>query len=310
MALDLSLLDAAVHAPALRGLPPVKPPTAFEEDPAQPRNEFGEDAAFSALVRDVALRGVLQPLVVRRMPNGMLRIRFGARRYRAALRAGLAEIPYVVTEDERHFDDYAQVAENSHRQPLQPLELGQFVLRKMAAGESRRAIARKLDMHPSAITHLLALAARPPSLLLELYHSRRCRSPYYLYLLRKLMRRDAALVEQAVAAAAYVDLATIEAMTAQVLEKTVEVPVACAGSAVAGDSAPALAAAPRRRSRAASRVSGIELLGMHAGRPMVLLMVLPDMRGHCWVRYSDTKERSQVALSGIVLTEVKDSGDD
>lgn len=40
---------------------------------------------------------------------------------------GLADAPYVVTDDERQFDDYAQVAENEQRAPLQPLELAAFI---------------------------------------------------------------------------------------------------------------------------------------------------------------------------------------
>lgn len=44
--------------------------------------------------------------------------------------------------------------------------------------------------------YLLAMAEDSPPLLLELHHSRRCRAPYYFYLLRQLLRRDAALVEE------------------------------------------------------------------------------------------------------------------
>jgi len=167
-----------------------------------------------------------------------------------------------------------------------------------------------LGIHPSAVTHLQVLVVNPAAWLLELYHSRRCRTPYYLYLLCKLMRRNAALVERAVAEAAQIDLTMIKELTVQVRETVAPLQVASVGSTAVRDPAPSVTPAPQFRSRTSNRTSGIQLLGMHAGRPMVLLMVLPDTPGHCWVRYSGSSERCQVALSEIVLTEVRGSGGD
>ncbi|MYN24802.1 ParB/RepB/Spo0J family partition protein [Duganella levis] len=314
MALDLSRLDQGPVLSRSRAVPPAAPVADFEEDPGQPRSEFDDDAAFAALVADIRQRGVLQPLVVRRMDSGRLRIRFGARRYRAALRAGLAVIPYVETEDERQFDDYAQVAENAHRQPLQPLELGCFIVRKLAAGETRRGVAARLDMDPSAVTHLLALAVAPPPLLLELYHSRRCRAPYYLYLLRKLMRRDAALVERRLEAVPHVDLATIEAMTEELRRKTA---LSRAGGPVspsdAGSAAlPAAARSARRRAGrrpAVGNGGAVRLFGYLDGRVLELMLMAPPAAGQAWVRYADEHAPQLVLLADIRLTVITAAGD-
>lgn len=326
MALDLSALDGLPAADAGgRHVPATAPPQAFEEDPEQPRFEFDEDDDFDALVDDIRQRGILQPLVVLRLPSGRLRIRFGARRFRAAVCARLARIPYVETEDERQFDDYAQVAENARelRRPLQPLELARFIARKLAAGERKKAIATKLHIDASAITHLLALADDPPPLLLELYHSRRCRAPYYLYLLRNLLRQDAALVARCTANAAEIDRALIEDMTLQLQRRTealraFAVPDADAAlqtayaddAAGAGESGrgQAVAATVRPRGNARKTRPGAgepRLLGQYRGRTLELMLRrVPETEDRVWVRFDDNDECGKVAIAEVFLTAI------
>lgn len=208
MALDLSALDeihGPVEAPGAIGWAPLH---MFEEDPGNPRTEHDADA-LAVLVKDIRERGILQPIVVRRLSTGRLQIRFGSRRYRAAQEIGLAEAPYVVTQDERQFDDYAQVSENERRQPLQPLELASFVMRKLGEGEKKKEVAARLGLSPSAITYLLSLARNPPSFILDLYHSGKCRSPQYLYELRRMWESQPRLVEERCAAWSEVDRAAL-----------------------------------------------------------------------------------------------------
>ena len=195
MALDLSALDIMTAAPVF--VAPKAPLSSFEEDPDNPRFEFdGPD--FDDFVDDVRERGILQPVVVREQPGGKLRIRFGARRYRAAVRLQLLELSYVITDDDRQFDDYSQVAENEKRKGLQPMELAKFIARKISAGSTKKEVAGRLKIDPSAVTHLLALADAP-NFILELYHSRKCRSPQYLYQLQKMLvknEKSAKIVER------------------------------------------------------------------------------------------------------------------
>jgi ParB family chromosome partitioning protein len=324
MVLDLSALDGGPAADAAgRHVPATAPPQAFEEDPEQPRFEFDEDDDFEALVEDIRQRGILQPLVVLRLPSGRLRIRFGARRFRAAVCARLARIPYVETEDERQFDDYAQVAENARRRPLQPLELARFIARKLAAGERKKAIAAKLHIDASAITHLLALADDAPPLLLELYHSRRCRAPYYLYLLRNLLRQDAALVERCTATAAEIDRALIEDMTLQLQRRTEALRAFAAPDADAAHQAAhaddaagveesgrgqAVAATVRPRGNARKTRPGVgesRLLGQYRGRALELMLRrVPETEDRVWVRFDDNDECGQVAIVEVLLTAI------
>lgn len=194
MTLDLSALDAEefpVQAPGTIGRAALD---AFDEDPGNPRFE-DDPESFKSLMEDIRRRGILQPVVVRRAEDGRLSIRFGARRFRAAKALELSEVPFVVTEDPRQFDDYAQVSENEKRQPLQPLELATFIARKLAKGEKKKEIAAKLGLSPTTVTFLLSLL-EAPAFVLDLYHSGRCRSPQYLYELRKFWEADSEEVER------------------------------------------------------------------------------------------------------------------
>ena len=217
MALDLSALDddtPAVQALLARETAPRAPLSDFEEDPNQPRFEF-DDPEFVDFVEDIRERGILQPVIVVILPNGKKKIRFGARRFRAATVLQLPDLPYLVTEDARQFDDYAQVAENEQRQGLQPLEKAMFAKKRLAAGDKKKVVAKGLKIDPSAITHLLALVDLPAPLM-ELYHSRKCRSPQYLYELRKLHEKNAEVVERRCAQADEIDKPLIRAITDEI----------------------------------------------------------------------------------------------
>lgn len=317
--LDLSALDdAALFAqPARAEQAPVAPLAAFEPDPDNPR--FEEDAvAFDALVADVRARGILQPIVARRMPDGKLRIRFGERRYRAALRLALERVPYVLTEDTRQFDDYAQVAENAQRQDLQPLELASFIERKVRLGETRRAVAKKLHLDPSAVTHLLALVANPPPLIMELYQSRRCRSPQYLYELRKLHDAAPALVERFFRDAVEVDKALVMAIAEQVrqagsvpgaaapLPAVQGTPGTAAGAVIASDAGASGSAVPLPPRRRIGRSVLPVLRGSYRGRSLqVLLTWAPSCDGMLGVRFDDADQDEEVAIGEVTLTRLE-----
>ncbi|MFM7062770.1 MAG: ParB/RepB/Spo0J family partition protein [Actinomycetes bacterium] len=89
-------------------------------NPHQPRKTFDPEA-LAGLVESVREMGVLQPVLVRPEGDGYVLIA-GERRFRAAQRAGLLEIPAVV----RSVDDLGSLeqalVENLHRQDLNPLE--------------------------------------------------------------------------------------------------------------------------------------------------------------------------------------------
>jgi ParB family chromosome partitioning protein len=157
------------------------------EDPKNPRTEFPE-AELDELADDIRQHGVLQPIVVHPAnEQGRHRIHFGAKRWRAAQRAGLTEVPVVVRDAPT--DPYTQVAENQKRHGLTPLDLARFIRARVDAGDSNATVATRLGIDQTTIAHHLALLDLPPELN-EAMQAGRCTSPRTLYELYKLHRAE------------------------------------------------------------------------------------------------------------------------
>ena len=93
----------------------------IEPNREQPRKEFSEES-LSELADSIRLHGVIQPLLVRRLPSGSYQLVAGERRWRASRMAGLTEVPVVI----RDLDDVEAMEialiENLQRQDLNPIE--------------------------------------------------------------------------------------------------------------------------------------------------------------------------------------------
>lgn len=319
MALDLSSLDFnPIQSPS--PIAATAPLSAFEEDPDNPRFEFDDnDPEFIDLVEDVRIRGILQPIIVRRIDGSdILRIRFGARRYRVAVRLQLEVIPYCLTEDERQFDDYSSVAENERRKGLQPLELARFVAKKLAQGEKKKTVAEKLRIDPSAVTHLLALLDAPP-FLLELYYSRKCRAPYYLYELRKLHGQNAEIVERYCAVADEIDRRMLTTIAAEI-ELTAQtnglINLSNDGGGDAGsvegnngqiEQVPphdqAIEKEAGGKSSGPNKIKIPLMFGTYQGREVMIVLTRLPMVGCVFIRYlDDDSNEEQVAIAQVTLT--------
>jgi ParB family chromosome partitioning protein len=179
---------AATSAPEAKpsgndGKPLLLAVSMLYEDARNPRTEFPE-ASIAELAEDIQQRGVLQPLVVHPADSdGRHQVHFGAKRLRAAIRAGLRQVPVVVRD--LPADRYAQVAENQKRHGLTPLELARFIRAQVDAGDSNATIARQLGMNLTAVAHHLSLLDLPP-VLDDALKSGRCTSPRTLHELNKL----------------------------------------------------------------------------------------------------------------------------
>lgn len=121
--------ESAPSEPEFQELAPV-PGASFAEVPiseivpnrAQPRNVFDEDD-LSELADSIREVGVLQPIVVRpKDDEGKYELIMGERRWRAAGRAGLEEIPAIVRETSDGDLLRDALLENLHRAQLNPLE--------------------------------------------------------------------------------------------------------------------------------------------------------------------------------------------
>lgn len=129
----------------------------IEPNRDQPRKIFDEDA-LAGLADSIAKHGVIQPLLVRPMPDGSYQLVAGERRWRASRMAGLTEVPVVIKELS---DDEAMalaLIENLQREDLNAIEEAQGIKALMdtlsltqdeaaeRVGKSRPAVANALRL--------------------------------------------------------------------------------------------------------------------------------------------------------------------
>ena len=131
----------------------------------QPRRYFGEDE-LAALTESIRAKGVMQPLLVRRLPDGddHYEIVAGERRWRAAQLAGCHELPVVVYAlSDREALEVA-LLENVQRQDLTPLEEADGYQRLITQfGHTQEELARTLGKSRSHIANLIRLLGLPAS---------------------------------------------------------------------------------------------------------------------------------------------------
>ncbi|HKW79389.1 MAG TPA: ParB/RepB/Spo0J family partition protein [Casimicrobiaceae bacterium] len=123
----------------------------------QPRTRI-DDAALAELAASIKAQGVMQPILVRPVDANRFEIIAGERRWRAAQRAGLAEVPALV----RDVPDQAALAlaliENLQREDLNALEQAQGIRRLIDDfGLTHEAAAQAIGRSRSAVTNLLRL---------------------------------------------------------------------------------------------------------------------------------------------------------
>jgi ParB family chromosome partitioning protein len=142
----------------------------LEPGPFQPRADI-EPKALDELVASIEARGVLQPLLVRPHPDarGRYQIIAGERRWRAAQRAGLHEVPVLV----RAFDDReamaAALVENLQRQDLDPVEEAEGFRRLIEEfGLTQEALAQQIGKSRSHVANTMRLLNLPMPVLAEL----------------------------------------------------------------------------------------------------------------------------------------------
>lgn len=133
--------------------------------PGQPRRWFDEEA-LDDLARSIAQRGVIQPVIVRPRKGGGYELVAGERRWRAAQRARLHEIPAII----RDLNDPDTLAlaliENIQREDLNPVEEAEAYQRLVGdQGYSPVDVARMVDKSRSHIANLMRLLALPQPVL-------------------------------------------------------------------------------------------------------------------------------------------------
>ncbi len=131
--------------------------SSIEPNKDQPRKQFDEDALME-LADSIRQHGVIQPLLVRPLDNGMYQLVAGERRWRASRMAGLMEVPVVIRDLSDHEAMEIALIENLQRKDLnvieeamgyrQLMEKYDMTQEKVAerVGKSRPAVANALRL--------------------------------------------------------------------------------------------------------------------------------------------------------------------
>lgn len=146
-------------APTVAGIEEVHP------NRAQPRTRFDE-TALDELASSIKELGVVQPIVVRKRAAGGFEIIAGERRWRAAQRAGLREVPIVVSDLSGTAAFEAAIVENLQREDLNPVETARAFQRLLDDYKhSQDTIAQKIGKDRSTVANALRLLKLPASVL-------------------------------------------------------------------------------------------------------------------------------------------------
>jgi ParB family transcriptional regulator, chromosome partitioning protein len=136
---------------------------SISPNPKQPRTTFDEDA-LNELAASIKEVGVMQPPVVRALPNGRYELIMGERRLRASKLAGLTTIPVIIRNTSDNEMLREALVENIQRSQLNPLEEGaayQNLLNDF--GYTHDELSVKVGKSRSAVTNTLRLLNLPPS---------------------------------------------------------------------------------------------------------------------------------------------------
>ena len=129
-----------------------------DPNPDQPRQVMGD---LSELMASISEKGILEPLIVRQR-RGRFQIVAGERRYQAAVRLQLAEVPVVIRDVAD--DEMIEIAliENLQRKDISPFEEAE-ALQSLVLGHGYKheEIARKIGKSRTSVTESLALQAMP-----------------------------------------------------------------------------------------------------------------------------------------------------
>jgi ParB/RepB/Spo0J family partition protein len=141
------------------------PLALIRPNPWQPRQHVDSEKLHE-LTADVAARGVLEPLIVRPLEEGVYQVVAGERRYRAAIGAGLSSVPVIVRDDmgEEEAREVSLV-ENLLREDLDIEDEARFLRALYEQKKSLRAVGDAIHKSYQYVNRRLKLLEDPATLL-------------------------------------------------------------------------------------------------------------------------------------------------
>lgn len=137
---------------------------AIEPNPNQPRQRFDPEA-MASLAASVREYGIVQPLLVSAQEEGRFRLIVGERRWQAARRAGLRQVPVVVKDATDRQTLELALIENVQRADLNPLEEAAAYDRLVRDfGLTQQQVADQVGRSRVAVANTVRLLALPETL--------------------------------------------------------------------------------------------------------------------------------------------------
>jgi ParB family chromosome partitioning protein len=133
----------------------------IKPNPGQPRTKFDPEA-LAALAASIETSGIVQPLLVRPLPDGSYELVAGERRWRAAQQAGLEKVPAVVRDQAEAERLQAALIENMVREDLNPVEEAKACAALVEdLGLTKEELARRVGRSRPAVSNLIRLLELP-----------------------------------------------------------------------------------------------------------------------------------------------------
>ena len=137
------------------------PVSLIKPNPSQPRTNFDTEA-LAALAASIETTGVVQPLLVRPLPDGSYELVAGERRWRAAQQAGLEKVPAVVRDQAEAERLQAALIENMVREDLNPVEEARACAALVEdLGLTKEELAKRVGRSRPAVSNLIRLLELP-----------------------------------------------------------------------------------------------------------------------------------------------------
>ena len=126
----------------------------------QPRKTFNEEK-IGELADSITEHGIIQPIVVRKKKKGY-EIVAGERRWRAAMKAGLAEVPCILKELTDEQNMLIAIIENMQREDLNPIEEAEGLYQMVSTfGLTQEQVSKSVSKSRPYITNALRLLKLP-----------------------------------------------------------------------------------------------------------------------------------------------------
>ena len=120
----------------------------------QPRKHFNEDS-LNELADSIRAHGLIQPVVVRALPDNFYELVAGERRWRAAQRAGLVRLPALVRDPGEDSSLEIALIENLQREDLNPIEEAQAYEKLIVEyGLTQEEVARRVGKSRVTVTNM------------------------------------------------------------------------------------------------------------------------------------------------------------